>query len=84
MKNWRQNGEVLTLPAAPAGGVSIGDGVLVNSVFGIAATDAVEGAPVEITVEGCFSLPKAASEMLFGRAVYWDGTKWSSRRAATP
>ena len=55
MKNWRQNGEVLTLPAAPAGGVKSGDGVRVNNLFGIAATDAAEGAPVELTVEGCFA-----------------------------
>lgn len=42
MKTFIQNGDVITV-TAPTGGVASGDGVIVGSLFGIAAFTAAEG-----------------------------------------
>ena len=42
MKTFIQNGDVITV-TAPTGGVASGDGVIVDSLFGIAAYDAPAG-----------------------------------------
>jgi predicted RecA/RadA family phage recombinase len=69
--NWRQQGAVLTA-AAPTGGVISGEGVLIGACFGVAAFDALEGAEVELSVEGVWSLPKAAAAVIaFGAPCYW-------------
>ena len=70
MKNWVQAGHVVTL-AAPTGGVKSGDPVLVNNIFGIAATDALEAADVECAVTGVFDLPSTGA-FNQGQAAYWD------------
>ena len=49
-KNYIQPGRVVTV-AAPTGGVSSGDGVLVGSLFGVAQHDAVESEDVELLTE---------------------------------
>ncbi len=49
MKNYVQSGNVVTL-AAPAN-VKSGDGVLVGSLFGVAAYDAPIGAEIEIALD---------------------------------
>lgn len=72
MKNWVQNGNVITVPA-PSGGATSGGGVLVGSLFGIAAFSAAEGEPVEIGTTGVVRLPKLASAVLtVGARVSWD------------
>ncbi len=73
MKNFIQRGDVITV-AAPTGGVSSGDAVLIGTLFGVAATDAVVGAEVEIATVGVFDLPKAAETLAPGAALYWDTT----------
>lgn len=70
MKNFIQPGDVLTL-IAPDDVVS-GQGVLVGSLFGIAAYNATNGQPVECKLVGVFELPKAAGAIEQGDAVYWD------------
>ncbi len=50
-KNYIQPAKVVTV-TAPTGGVLSGDGVLIGTLFGIAQSDAVEGADVEILTEG--------------------------------
>jgi predicted RecA/RadA family phage recombinase len=74
MRNFIQPGRMITV-AAPTGGVVSGDGVLIGQLFGVAATDAAVGSPVEIATEGVFSLPKEATTTSFavGAAVEWDG-----------
>lgn len=73
MKNYVQPGDVITV-AAPAD-VASGAGVLVGTLFGIASTDAVSGADVEIAVTGVFTLPKTeAQAWAVGAAIYWDNT----------
>ena len=49
MKNYVQPGNVVTL-IAPAN-VKSGDGVLVGSLFGVAAYDALIGAEVEVALD---------------------------------
>jgi predicted RecA/RadA family phage recombinase len=72
MKNFVQAGEMLTA-AAPSGGVSSGDPVLIGAIFGVAATDAAEGANVEIATLGVFVMPKATGETWsFGDELYYD------------
>jgi predicted RecA/RadA family phage recombinase len=74
MKNFIQPGHTVTV-SAPTGGVSSGDGVLVNALFGVAATDAAEGAEVEIDTYGVFELPKAdAVTFAVGAKVYWNAS----------
>ncbi|TIL25597.1 MAG: DUF2190 family protein [Mesorhizobium sp.] len=71
MKNYVQAGNVITA-TAPAGGVSSGDGVLFDSLFGVASTDAAEGEDFELATIGVFDLPKAAVSVTFGAPLYWD------------
>lgn len=82
MKNFVQKGEIVTLTAPSA--LSSGDPVLVGSLFGIAATDATNGAEVEALTVGVFELPKATGEAwATGDKVYWDGTAKACTTTAT-
>jgi predicted RecA/RadA family phage recombinase len=71
MRNFVQPGHTVTLPA-PLGGCSSGDGILVGALFGIAAYNALAGADVETSLEGVYTLPKAAGVLAAGQKVYWD------------
>lgn len=73
MKNYVQNGDNLTLPA-PADTVS-GAGVLVGSIFGVAAIAALSGSNIDLVTRGVFTLPKvSALAVAIGDKVYWDNT----------
>ena len=66
-----QNGDHLTV-AAPAA-VSSGDGVLVGSIFGVAATDAANAADVVVNICGVWELPKTSAQAwTVGARIYWD------------
>lgn len=71
MRNYVQRGETVTL-TAPTGGVKSGDPFLVGAIFAVAAYDAAQGADVEGATIGVFDLPKDASVIAQGVAVYWD------------
>ena len=72
MKNYVQPGKTVTL-AAPFGGVKSGEAVLVGSLFGVAAYDALVGANVEVSLVGVFDLPKASGDTINqGGECYWD------------
>jgi predicted RecA/RadA family phage recombinase len=73
MKNFVQPGDVLTL-IAPAGGVQSGQPFVVNSIFGIATHDAIEGAEVEAQVVGVFEFAKMPGAIAQGAPVWWDDT----------
>lgn len=70
MKNFVSSGEVLTV-AAPAAVVS-GQVVKVGQVIGVAATNAANGADVNVNMTGVYDLPKAAVAIAQGALVYWD------------
>lgn len=74
MKNYIQPGHSLTVPA-PTGGVTSGDVVIVGGLVGIAATDAPEGADVEIETEGVYLIVKKSGDVVsLGATIYWDAT----------
>jgi predicted RecA/RadA family phage recombinase len=73
MRNYLQIGDTVTV-AAPAA-VSSGDGVLVGTLFGIAANDADSAAEVEIKTRGVFEMPKTSAQAwTVGSAIYWNGS----------
>lgn len=70
MKNYIQKGSVLTV-TAPSGGCVSGVLYRINGLLGVAATDAVEGAQVELLTEGVFSLAKTSAQAwAVGEPVY--------------
>lgn len=72
MRNFRQRGETIVVPA-PAPGVLSGAGVLVGGLFGVAVTDAATGVAVPVLTEGMFNLPKVAGTAWnVGDKLYWD------------
>lgn len=71
--NYIQPGANITLPA-PAD-VASGEGVLVGSLFGIAAGDALSGADMDLVTVGVFALPKVSAQAITaGAKVYWDNS----------
>jgi predicted RecA/RadA family phage recombinase len=70
-RNFVMPGSTITI-IAPQGGVLSGAPVLVGSIFGIAAYDAVAGAEVEVTVDGVWELAKAAGALDPGDPIYFD------------
>ena len=82
MKNYVQPGSTLTLTAPYA--VTSGDGLLVGSIFGVAAGDAASGATVEATLTGVFDITKIGSQAwAVGTKVYWDDTNKRCTTVAT-
>lgn len=69
MRNHVQPGNVITFTAAAP--VTSGQGVVVGSLFGVAATDAGTGDEFEAAVVGVYRLPKAAVDIAAGAKVYW-------------
>lgn len=73
MKNYIQPGETIEVTAPAA--LSSGDGVLVGSIFGIAQTDAANGAAVQIARRGVFTHAKTSAQAWTqGAKIYWDDT----------
>ncbi|CAM3088423.1 DUF2190 domain-containing protein [Paracoccus nototheniae] len=72
-RNFIQAGDNLTIPA-PASVLS-GGVVIAGDIRGIALIDAAAGAPVDVSVVGCWELPKvAANAFTLGAKVYWNAT----------
>jgi predicted RecA/RadA family phage recombinase len=69
--NFIQDGNVITL-TSPSGGLLSGDARVIGNVFGVAAFDAAQTAPVEMVTVGVFELPKAAGAISQGARVWWD------------
>ncbi len=82
MKNFVQPCNSLTLTAPYA--VTSGDGLLVGSIFGVAAGDAASGSTVEAALTGVFDLTKIGSQAwTVGAKVYWDDTNKRCTTVAT-
>ncbi|HLS19400.1 MAG TPA: capsid cement protein [Paracoccaceae bacterium] len=72
-KNYIQPGDNMTVSAPYA--VSSGDGALVGSLFGVAVSDADNGAPVVLSTTGVWRLAKTkAQAWAVGALVYWDNS----------
>lgn len=73
MKTYVSDGNTLTV-AAPAA-LTSGAGALVGSIFGIAMSDAANGADVVLQVTGVVEMTKQASQAwTVGAAIYWNNT----------
>jgi predicted RecA/RadA family phage recombinase len=71
MRNFVQMGNTVTIPAPTA--INSGDGVVVGSLFGIAAGTVDSGDDLDLTLIGVFTLPKvSALAIAIGDTVYWD------------
>jgi len=83
MKNFIQNGNNLTLAAPYA--VNSGEGVLVDRVFGVACSDADNGADVDIATVGVFALAKETTDVFtLGQPVYFDTATLTVRSHTDP
>jgi predicted RecA/RadA family phage recombinase len=64
--------------------VTSGDGLLVGSIFGVAAGDAANAETVEAALVGIFDLKKVGSQAwTVGAKVYWDDTNKRCTTVAT-
>ena len=82
MKNYIQPGNTIPLTAPAA--VTSGTGVLIGSIFGIAAHDAASGDPVEVVTTGVFDLNKVGAQAwAVGDKIYWDNTNKRTTTVAT-
>jgi predicted RecA/RadA family phage recombinase len=71
MKNYVQKGENLTI-AAPYD-VTSGGFLKSGLIVGVASSDALSGADVDVVMVGVFNLPKVSTDVFaVGAAVFWD------------
>lgn len=83
--NFVQPGCTVTV-AAPTGGVTSGQGVLIGYLFGVAANTVAQTLAVEITTDGVWDLAKETGQAFatVGDRVYWDATnKWATDASST-
>ena len=72
MKNFVQSGDLITV-TSPSGGVTSGDGVIVGSLFGVAASSMPAGGSVTLSTRGVYDLPKTTtSTFTSGTVVSFD------------
>ena len=82
MKNFIAVGDRLTIPA-PAD-IASGEGVLLETLFGVAEGAATSGSEVVLKLSGVLDLPKAPSqEWAIGAAIYWDAAEKRCTTVAT-
>src|SRR5688572_29570856 len=76
MKNYVQPGDTVEV-TIPAGGVASGAGVLVGTLFGVAAATYAAGVAGQVKTTGVFDLAKntgGGSAWTVGAKIYWDNT----------
>ena len=75
MKNFVQNGEVLTYMVPSSTTIASGDAVLVGDMLGVAQTGGTTGDKITLALEGVFTLPKTANQAYAqGVTLYWDNS----------
>jgi predicted RecA/RadA family phage recombinase len=73
MKTFVQTGNTIEVTAPYA--LLSGQGALVGNIFGIASTDAANGATVNLAVNGVFDITTLTTDVAAqGALVYWDNT----------
>lgn len=76
MKSFIQPGDSVAFPAPRA--VVAGEGFLVGSQFAVAMHDAANGATVEGSCKGVYSLAKVSAQAwTVGALIYWDNTAFN-------
>lgn len=82
MRNYVQPGDMITFTAAAV--IASGAGVLVGSLFGVAAGAYANGAEGELKTTGVFDLTAAtAATGAIGAKAYWDDTAKAVTGTAT-
>ncbi|MCE6967623.1 DUF2190 family protein [Cereibacter sphaeroides] len=82
MKTYVQPGNTITLTAPYA--VASGDGMLVGSIFGVAAGTAAIGESVEAALVGVYELKKLGSQAwAVGDRIYWDNAARQATKVTT-
>ncbi|MCE6949760.1 DUF2190 family protein [Cereibacter sphaeroides] len=82
MKTYVQPGNTITLTAPYA--VASGDGMLVGSIFGVAAGSAAIGESVEAALVGVYELKKLGSQAwAVGDRIYWDNAARQTTKVIT-
>lgn len=75
MKGARSSGAVLTI-TCPSGGMTVGVGYLVGTMFGVANSTQLAGEQIAVQLEGKLRLAKATGQAwaTVGAKIYWDDT----------
>ena len=82
MKNFVARGDVLEFTAGAD--IESGEGVVVGTIFGIAAGDIADGARGVLNLTGTYRVPKVGSQAwTVGAAVHWDASNKRATTAAT-
>jgi len=82
MKTYVQDGDKIVAAAPRA--LSSGDGALVGLMFGVAESDAANGADVVLVTEGVVDINKIGSQAwTVGARVYWDNSNFRCTTVAT-
>ena len=84
MRNFVQDGNVVTVPAPAVTGSVSGGVIAIGSLIGVAATTQPPGAAVEIALVGVFDLPKNGGQIAQGAPVFWDGSTVTTDDGDTP
>lgn len=72
MRNYVQNGDILTVPAPRD--LASGEGCLIRGLFGVSSGKVLTGDDADLVTRGVFTLPKATGALDIGQVVYWDDT----------
>ena len=81
MKNFIQPGDTITL-IAPTGGVTVGKGVLIGTIFAVATATVAAGSEFEGVVVGVVDLDKLNTEVwIAGDKIYWDNANTRATNA---
>lgn len=81
---FKQPADIVTIPA-PSGGVTIGAGVLVDKLLGVALDTKAEGVLVDLQRTGVVSVSKVSAQAwAIGDRIYWDASAAKFTTVATP
>lgn len=84
MKNFLAHGHSLTVTNTTGGAIASGQGVLLGTMFGIAAGPIATGEDGVLNLEGVYQLPKIGSQAwTVGARVYWDAANARCTNVAT-
>lgn len=71
MKNFIQNGKIITYTVPSATTIVPGQVVIIGSLKGVAQTGGTAGQKITVSLYGVYELPKATGAITQGALVYW-------------